>query len=91
MIPHSFLIFMIWIFPFFFLVNILKDLSILLIFLKNKILVLLILSTVSSFSNLFISILIIIISFLLLALGLAFMLVPQVVNLGCWFEIFFLI
>ena len=67
--PPSFLIVFLWVFSVFFLMNLLKDFSILFIFSKNQLLDLLILTILFLVSMLFNSALILIVSFLVLALG----------------------
>ena len=67
-----------------------KGLSILFIFSKNQLLVLLIFTVVSFISFSFISVLILMISFLLLSLGFFVLFFPVVlgVKLGCLFDVF---
>jgi len=67
-----------------------KGLSILFIFSKNQLLVLLIFTVVSFISFSFISALILMISFLLLSLGFFVLFFPVVlgVKLGCLFDVF---
>ena len=80
----------IWVLSLFFLMSLLKGLSILFIFSKNQILDLLILTIVLLVSMLFNSALILVISFLALALS-CLCVVPRVlvgVGLGCLFEMF---
>ena len=67
--PFSFLILLIWVLSLFFLVSLANGLSILFIFSKNQLLVLLIFATVFFVSISFLSTLIFMISFLLLTLG----------------------
>ena len=67
--PFSFLILLIWFFSLCFLMSSANDLSILVIFSKNQLLALLILSMVSFVSFAFLSALIFMISFLLVTLG----------------------
>ena len=67
--PFSFLILLIWVLSFFFLMSLANGLSILFIFSKNQLLVLLIFAIIFFLSISFISSLIFMISFLLLTLG----------------------
>ena len=67
--PFSFLILLIWFFSLFFLMSLAKDLSILFIFSKNQLLVLLVFTIISFISFPFISARIFMISFLLLIWG----------------------
>ena len=88
--PFSSLILLIWFFSLFFLMSLTNGLSILLIFSKNHLLVLLIFAIVSFVSFSFISALIFMISFLLLTLEFSFssFFVASDVKLGYLFDVF---
>ena len=88
--PFSFLILLIWLFSHFFLMSLANGLSILFIFSKNQLFVLLIFAMVSFVSFAYISALIFKISFLLLTWGFPFLpfLVALGVELGYLFDFF---